>query len=852
MVSIDEQRLRDAFMEEVTELLENLNEKLLELENDPENKDVINEIFRFTHSVKSESALVGFKNMSTIAHKMEDIFERVRRGVLIVDRSIMDALFSAYDRIMELLTAAQNGEDESSFDISDVVNPLLAILKEQPAAAAPAPAPAAPASSEPAAAPATESSSPTDGEKFGTQLHVTMGEAKDIKNANFTDSEKEQIEEGIGKGETFYKIIFHLEDSCDMRYPRAYLVYNNFVNSGHVIKTIPDVNTEADDAQFGTVEMYYLTDADAKELQENADVDQVDRLELYTVDIRLLNDALGDSGATGVSVDAAAIAEAERKEAEWAAQMAAQMQAQNTSAPTAAAEPAAQKTEEAKESTPVAAAPAKPAEGGQAAHHPSHGSGTAVQKQTIRVDIERLDTLLNLVGELIINRSRFAQIYNRISDKSDINEVKAELEDATNELERITDLMQTGMMQARMVPIGNVFSKFPRMVRDLANQLHKSVDLEIIGENTEIDRTVMELIADPLTHLIRNSIDHGLELPDERAAIGKNRVGSVILKAYQEGSSIYVEVSDDGKGMNPDIIRDKAIEKGICTPQQAAGMSESEIYNFIFEPGFSTKKEITSTSGRGVGMDVVKTQIEKLRGRVDIQTKVGEGTKFIIVLPLTLTIVEALLVNVQKNIFAIPIAVVEETIKIEREDIKDFDDYQVYNLRNETLAVVYLSDLVGLDREDENSDLYIVVVSFERRKIGLVVNNLIGEEDIVIKALDEVLKNNEGIAGATVLGDGQIALILDTSTLVKIALREINKMAENYDFYDENAVSYGLNQLYDMYNEQRKAEKAEKEKAKAEEATAAGDGEDGGEDETPPDDGPDMSNMSVMDFGNNM
>ena len=446
---------------------------------------------------------------------------------------------------------------------------------------------------------------------------------------------------------------------------------------------------------------------------------------------------------------------------------------------------------------------------------------------------------------MIINRSRFAQIYNRITERSDINEVKAELEDATNELERITDLMQTGMMQARMVPIGNVFSKFPRMVRDLANQLHKSVDLEIIGENTEIDRTVMELIADPLTHLIRNSIDHGLEMPDERASIGKNRVGSVILKAYQEGSSIYVEVSDDGKGMNPDIIRDKAIEKGICTPQQAAGLSDNEIYNFIFEPGFSTKKEITSTSGRGVGMDVVKTQIEKLRGRVDIQTKVGEGTKFIIVLPLTLTIVEALLVNVQKNIFAIPIAVVEETIKIEREDIKDFDDYQVYNLRNETLAVVYLSDLVGLDREDENSDLYIVVVSFERRKIGLVVNNLIGEEDIVIKALDEVLKNNEGIAGATVLGDGQIALILDTSTLVKIALREINKMAENYDFYDENAVSYGLNQLYDMYNEQRKAEKAEKENAKAEEA--ATDGE-----ETPPDDEPDMSDMSVMDFGNNM
>jgi two-component system chemotaxis sensor kinase CheA len=338
--------------------------------------------------------------------------------------------------------------------------------------------------------------------------------------------------------------------------------------------------------------------------------------------------------------------------------------------------------------------------------------------------------------------------------------------------------------------------------------------LEIIGENTEIDKTVIEHLAEPLTHLIRNSVDHGVESPDEREKKGKNREGHVTLKAYQEGSNIYIEVEDDGNGLNIEGIKNKALENGIVTPAQLVGMPPQEIYDFIFAPGFSTKKEISSVSGRGVGMDVVKTELVKMRGRIDISTKVGEGTKFTIVLPLTTTIVEALLVNVDENIFAIPISVVEETLKINRSEIKEFDDYQVYNLRNETLAVIQLSDLVGMERvKKDDEDVYIVVVSFEKRRIGLIVNNLMGDQDIVIKGLDDVLKNNEGVAGAAVLGDGRIVLVLDTSTLVNATLKEINKLAHDYDLNGDGVdEAFTLSSLYDNLNhaESEKVEPEEK------------------------------------------
>ena len=768
MVDIDERKILEAFLEEVKELLETLNQRLLDLENSPEDSDVINEIFRLTHSIKSESALVGYKKISTLAHKMEDIFERVRRNVLLVNTEIMDALFAAFDRIMKCLSAVENGENEEDVDITDVVNPLLAILDEE---AVPAASPTVKASDLPQ--PEEDNSQQGD----GTVMHVSMSTLKSL-DVEFSEIEKSQIEDAIEKGEKLYKVLFHIEDDCDMKYPRAYLVFNNFENTVTVLKTVPDIEKETDDAKFSEVALYILSSVSVEDLKDCADVDQIDRL-----DIKEIN--LGGSVGVDDLLSADEIQKAEELEQAWAEDLVKQRMEEQLAEDNKPQAAAAQKAPAAKAATKAPGAGEK-----------------IVQKQTIRVDTERLDELINLVGELIINRSRFMQISDKITDSSSIQELKAEIEDATSELERISDQMQMKMMQTRMVPVGTIFSKFPRMVRDLANSLHKNIHLEIIGENTEIDKTVIEHLAEPLTHLIRNSVDHGVESPDEREKKGKNREGHVILKAYQEGSNIYIEVEDDGNGLNIEGIKNKALENGIVTPAQLVGMPVQEIYDFIFAPGFSTKKEISSVSGRGVGMDVVKTELVKMRGRIDISTKLGEGTKFTIVLPLTTTIVEALLVNVDENIFAIPISVVEETLKINRSEIKEFDDYQVYNLRNETLAVIQLSDLVGMERvRKDDEDVYIVVVSFEKRRIGLIVNNLMGDQDIVIKGLDDVLKNNEGVAGAAVLGDGRIVLVLDTSTLVNATLKEINKLAHDYDLNGDGVdEAFTLSSLYDNLN----------------------------------------------------
>lgn len=784
MVDIDERKILEAFLEEVKELLETLNQRLLDLENSPEDSDVINEIFRLTHSIKSESALVGYKKISTLAHKMEDIFERVRRNVLLVNTEIMDALFAAFDRIMKCLSAVENGENEEDVDITDVVNPLLAILDEE---AVPAASPTVKASDLPQ--PEEDNSQQGD----GTVMHVSMSTLKSL-DVEFSEIEKSQIEDAIEKGEKLYKVLFHIEDDCDMKYPRAYLVFNNFENTVTVLKTVPDIEKETDDAKFSEVALYILSSVSVEDLKDCADVDQIDRL-----DIKEIN--FGGSVGVGDLLSADEIQKAEELEQAWAEDLVKQRMEEQLAEDNKPQAAAAQKAPAAKTATKAPGAGEK-----------------IVQKQTIRVDTERLDELINLVGELIINRSRFMQISDKITDSSSIQELKAEIEDATSELERISDQMQMKMMQTRMVPVGTIFSKFPRMVRDLANSLHKNIHLEIIGENTEIDKTVIEHLAEPLTHLIRNSVDHGVESPDEREKKGKNREGHVILKAYQEGSNIYIEVEDDGNGLNIEGIKNKALENGIVTPAQLVGMPAQEIYDFIFAPGFSTKKEISSVSGRGVGMDVVKTELVKMRGRIDISTKLGEGTKFTIVLPLTTTIVEALLVNVDENIFAIPISVVEETLKINRSEIKEFDDYQVYNLRNETLAVIQLSDLVGMERvRKDDEDVYIVVVSFEKRRIGLIVNNLMGDQDIVIKGLDDVLKNNEGVAGAAVLGDGRIVLVLDTSTLVNATLKEINKLAHDYDLNGDGVdEAFTLSSLYDnlnrMESEKNDTEKTEDKK----------------------------------------
>ena len=380
--------------------------------------------------------------------------------------------------------------------------------------------------------------------------------------------------------------------------------------------------------------------------------------------------------------------------------------------------------------------------------------------QSVRVDIDKLDTLLNLVGELVINKVRLEQI--------GITHRLTELTETLEQMDRVTTDLQTVVMKVRMVPVGQVFNRFPRMVRDITKELNKEINLTIQGEETELDRTVIDEIGDPLMHLLRNSLDHGVEMPDEREAKGKPRTGEVGLIARHEGNNVVIMVTDDGKGIDADVIRRKAVEKGMVSQDEADSLSDQDAVRLIFLPGFSTAEKITDISGRGVGMDVVRSKIESLGGHVDVETKIDEGSVFKIKLPLTLAIIQALLVKVAKEMYAIPLGSIDSTINITQEDIKTVQNKEVIVLRGQIIPIIRLGNVLNVPRDGdaEDDDIFVVVVHIGERKAGIVVDHLIGQQEIVIKTLGKLLTGLKVISGATVLGDGRVALILDVSALM--------------------------------------------------------------------------------------
>jgi two-component system chemotaxis sensor kinase CheA len=410
---------------------------------------------------------------------------------------------------------------------------------------------------------------------------------------------------------------------------------------------------------------------------------------------------------------------------------------------------------------PAAANPA-PAAGGE-------GGGSAIE-QTIRVDVNRLDHLMNLIGELVLGKNRLIKIYNDVEERYEGEQFLDELNQVVSSVSTVTTDLQIAVMKTRMLPIGRVFNRFPRMIRDLSRELNKKVELVMSGEETELDKSIVEEIGDPLVHIIRNSADHGIEMPDVRVAAGKSETGTVELKAYHEGNSIVIEIRDDGKGLDPIMLKSKAVEKGVISEKEADAMSDKEAYGLIFKPGFSTAAKITNVSGRGVGMDVVKTNIEKLNGIIEVDSQVGKGTTIKLKIPLTLAIIQALLVGVQEEFFAIPLSSVLETVRITQDDIFLVEGKSVLRLRNEVLSLVKLSDIFGIETTMEGGDnLYVVIIGLADAKIGVVIDRLIGQEEIVIKSLGYYLKGIEGIAGATIRGDGKVTLIADVAALMQMA-----------------------------------------------------------------------------------
>lgn len=415
---------------------------------------------------------------------------------------------------------------------------------------------------------------------------------------------------------------------------------------------------------------------------------------------------------------------------------------------------------------------------------PAASSSSAVaQEQTIRVEVKRLDHLMNLIGELVLGKNRLLKIYDDVEERYEGEKFLEELNQVVSSLSLVTTDIQLAVMKTRMLPIAKVFNKFPRMIRDLSRELGKQIDLEISGEETELDKSIVEEIGDPLVHIIRNSCDHGIEDPETRRAMGKPEKGLVQLKAYNEGNHIVVEIVDDGKGLDADMLKAKSIEKGIITEREADAMSEKEAFGLIFKPGFSTAAKVTNVSGRGVGMDVVKTNIEKLNGIIDIESEVGKGTVMKLKIPLTLAIIQSLLVGTQEEFYAIPLASVLETVRVPIDDIYTIDGKNVLRLRDEVLSLVRLSDVFGVNKVFDGGDqTYVVIIGVAEAKLGIIVDTLVGQEEIVIKSMGDYLQNIPGIAGATIRGDGRVTLIIDVGAMMEMAKDiKVNIRAEMED-----------------------------------------------------------------------
>ena len=681
---MDTNQYMEMFLEESREHLQSLNECLLELEQNPEDSSVLNEIFRSAHTIKGMSATMGFTAIAELTHEMENVLDLLRKEQLKADEDIVDTIFKCVDALEQMVENIGAGEDVS-VDVSVLVKKLNAIANGEPTAAA-APKPVA--------------------EKAEKSLEA---DALDLNETDLSVLQKAQA-----SGLQAFCLVVTLAEGCLLKSARAYMVMNALDEIGEVIKTVPVVEDLEQEKFEHSFEVVFVTGAEDKRAEEILlSISEIEKVETKALDI---NKLLGESDSAKGQVPVAS---------------------------TAATDKSTAKTDDKKTAN-------------AATHDKKLKSG-----QSVRVDIEKLDSLMNLVGELVINKTRLEQI--------GITHRLPELVETIEQMDRVTTDLQSVVMKVRMVPVGQVFNRFPRMVRDLAKELNKEINLTVEGEETELDRTVIDEIGDPLVHLIRNSLDHGVEHPEDRVAKGKPRTGEVALIARHEGNNVIIMVTDDGKGINPEVIRRKAVEKGVVTQEEVNDMDDADAVRLVFLPGFSTADVITDVSGRGVGMDVVRSKIEALGGVIDVETKVDEGSVFKIKLPLTLAIIQALLIKVQKETYAIPLGSIDSTINITPDDIKTVQNREVILLRGQIIPIIRLAKMLNVPQTQEKSseDLFVVVVHIGDRKCGIIVDNLIGQQEIVIKTLGKLLAGIKVISGATVLGNGQVALILDVGTLMQ-------------------------------------------------------------------------------------
>lgn len=676
------------FIDESREHLQLMNDSLLQLEQEPEDLKIIDEIFRSAHTLKGMSATMGFNRLAELTHHMENILDNIRNGKADVDTSLVDVLFECLDTLNALVDEVIEDGEESS-EIDELLEKVEKLAKGG-------------------------TGTPTVKKEEKVQPTESVKEEKaevednKVLEMDFNEFEKEVILAGKDKEMNTYLIEVRLDEGCLLKAARTYMVFRNLEEIGEIIKSNPSVQELEEEKFDNSFLIAFLTNKPIDEIKKEVE------------DISEIN---------GVSIQEYSLAGEEILEEKPVEKEQKQVKKE--------ASPKVQKS----------AKKSKKTEG-------------VKKTATVRVDTEKLDALMNLVAELVINKTRLAQIGSEYNLQ--------DLSETLSHVDRVTSDLQAVVTKARMVPIETVFSRFPRMVRDLSKDLEKEIELVIQGKETELDRTVIDEIGDPLVHLIRNSVDHGVEKPEVRTEKGKDSKGTILLKAEHEGNSVVITIKDDGKGIDAEAMANKAIEKGIITEEEAEKLTKEEKIKLIFASGFSTAETITDVSGRGVGMDVVRTKIEALNGSIEVLSEIGKGSEIKIKLPLTLAIIEALMVKLEEEIYAIPLANIVETIDISQDEIKVVQGENVVLLRGEIVPILNLSKILEVETdkpeiEDSNT---VVIVKVGNKKIGLVVDVLIGQQEIVIKSLGKMFTGTKGITGATVLGNGEVALILDVLTLV--------------------------------------------------------------------------------------
>lgn len=798
----NEELLKD-FFAEAEQQVEQLESNILVIENDPSNHEAIDEIFRAAHTLKGGSATVEMMELSHFTHTVEDVLDEIRSDRLKVDEDVVDLLLTSIDVIKAMLEARQNGSIYEE-NIDSIVEKLHGYIPQKGGKAT-AKAAAPKAAPKPAPAPVPQ---PAEAAPAASANALVL---PDITEDDFV--ELKQTCEGNQK---LWCIAVKFDESNPMNTVGGIQVFAALKNVGNVLKTVPDFDALYEDQFYENVFYYVATEADGPEIEDCA----------FLSDVTLITDAhLLEDYTTGTAADPS-VAKSVASAPVQAAPAASAPITPSDDLPAGKNMTAAQsellsdilndnvlKPEVKKEEKK-----AEPKKG--AAAHAQQGS-------ILRVDSRRIDNLLNLVSEAVINKASFNQLamqnaaelsrfqsieaeykerlhnlfdklpdymeqikegvssvdirksilkeYGTLSNifdeyESEAKNISGKFRSYTQNLGTIAGDLQEGVMKIRMVPINQIFSRFPRVVRDLQRDLNKKIDLVIEGEDTELDKSVVEDLLDPIMHCIRNSVDHGIEAPEARTAAGKPETGTILLKASNEGNQIVIEIKDDGAGIDVEKVRKKAVDRGLIHPDKA--VTEQDAFNLIMQPGFSTADKISNISGRGVGLDVVKTMINNLKGTISINSAKGKGTSFIIKLPLTLAIIQGLLVRVGKEVYSIPIANVIESQCINISEINHIDNYEIMNVRNEVISVLRLSRLFGIPETVKSDECYIVIVGTQEKKIGVMVDALIGEEDVVIKPLKDQFTNSPGIAGASILGDGSVSLIIDVGQLLELGVKQ--------------------------------------------------------------------------------